>query len=69
MPFRVMLGSKDTAMSDSSTYPKERADEDRLVADMIELTRQYGRYAQIPPALNNAALLTLWKLYPDLNFI
>ena len=24
--------------------PKGRADEERLVADMIELTRQYGRY-------------------------
>ena len=24
--------------------PKERADEDRLVADMIELARQFGRY-------------------------
>jgi putative transposase len=24
--------------------PKGREDEDRLVADMIELTRQYGRY-------------------------
>ena len=24
--------------------PKRRADEERLVADMIELTRQYGRY-------------------------
>ena len=24
--------------------PQGRADEDRLVADMIELTRQYGRY-------------------------
>lgn len=24
--------------------PRGRADEDRLVADMIELTRQYGRY-------------------------
>ncbi len=24
--------------------PKGRADEDRLLADMIELTRQYGRY-------------------------
>ena len=24
--------------------PRERADEERLVADMIELTRQYGRY-------------------------
>ena len=24
--------------------PRGRADEDRLVSDMIELTRQYGRY-------------------------
>ena len=24
--------------------PKDRADEERLVADMIELARQYGRY-------------------------
>ena len=24
--------------------PRGRADEERLVADMIELTRQYGRY-------------------------
>jgi len=25
-------------------FPRRRADEERLVADMIELTRQYGRY-------------------------
>jgi hypothetical protein len=30
--------------------PKGRADEKRLVADMIELTRQYGRYGYGPPA-------------------
>ena len=24
--------------------PQSRADEERLIADMIELTRQYGRY-------------------------
>ena len=31
-------------LSAQSRLPKGRADEERLVEDMIELTRQYGRY-------------------------
>jgi hypothetical protein len=31
-------------LSTQRRLPKGRADEERLVEDMIELTRQYGRY-------------------------
>ena len=31
-------------LSTQRKLPQGRADEDRLVADMIELARQYGRY-------------------------
>lgn len=50
--------------------PKGRADEDRLVADMIELARQYGRYAGVPAAsfedtfeLALRFLVNTWKMW------
>ena len=36
--------SFDQHRSKQRRLPEGRADEERLVADMIELTRQYGRY-------------------------
>ncbi|GLT12859.1 hypothetical protein GCM10007928_50920 [Sulfitobacter porphyrae] len=36
--------------------PHGRADEERLVADMIELARQYGRYGYRNRAIGTACL-------------
>jgi transposase InsO family protein len=50
--------------------PRGRADEERLVADMVELSRQYGRYgyrriaALLRDALwqvNNKRIERLWR--------
>ena len=38
------LPGAGAASLDPAPHPRGRDDEDRLVADMIELARQYGRY-------------------------
>lgn len=42
--FTVVNLADKTDRSTQRKLPRGRADEDRLVADMIELARQYGRY-------------------------
>ncbi|MDA5558167.1 hypothetical protein PJL69_15460 [Shimia sp. MMG029] len=42
----ALLGGVERPKLTITEAPKGRADEDRLVADMIELARQYGRYGR-----------------------
>ena len=59
----VVLGQH---RSTQRRLPQGRSDEERLVADMIELARQYGRYGyrRVAALLRDAGLLSAMQASP-----